>query len=123
HGLLDPLPPGTELTLDVKRKGADKTEQIKVTLAALSDEVPEKLPEFATLKKARGKEPPKPKEGDKEPPTGLLKRKSANGENDYWVFVPTNYDPDVSYALVVWLHPVGRNKQDDIDDFTDAWEG
>jgi S1-C subfamily serine protease len=123
HGLLDPLPPGTELTLDVKRKGADKMEQVKVTLAAVPDEVPEKLPEFATAKKARGKTPPKPKEGDKEPETGLLKRKTANGDNSYWVFVPTNYDPDGAYSIVVWLHPVGRNKQDDIDSFTDAWEG
>ena len=125
HGLLDPLPPGTELTLDVRRKGAaaDKTEAIKVTLAPFTDEVPEKLPDYATAKKARGKEPPKPKEGDKEPETGLLKRKSANGEGSYWVFVPRDYNPDVAYALVVWLHPPGRNKQDDIDSFTDAWEG
>ncbi len=119
HALLDPLPPATELTLDVKRKGGDKQEQIKLTLGALPDEVPEKLPEFATAKKARGKEPPKP---EKEPETGLLKRKSANGENSYWVFVPTNYNADVAYSVVVWLHPPGRNKQDDINDFTDAWE-
>ena len=122
HALLDPLPPGTELTFDVKRKGADKTEKVSVTLALLPDEVPDKLPEYATAKKARGKDVPKPKEGEKEPEKGLLKRKSANGDNSYWVFVPTNYDPNVSYALVVWLHPVGRNKQDDIDSFTDAWE-
>jgi S1-C subfamily serine protease len=119
HELLDPLPPGTELTLDVKRKGGDKQDQVKLTLAALPDEVPEKLPEFATAKKARGKEAPKP---EKEPETGLIKRKSANGENSYWVFVPTNYNPDVAYSIVVWLHPPGRNKQDDINDFTDAWE-
>jgi S1-C subfamily serine protease len=123
HGLLDPLPPGTELTLDVKRKGEDKkTEQLKATLAVLPDEVPERLPEFATVKKALGKDPPKPKEDEKGPETGLLKRKSANGENNYWVFVPKQYDPNASYGIVVWLHPVGRNKQDDIDSFIDAWE-
>ncbi len=120
HGLLDPLPPGTELTFDVKRKGGDKVDKVAVTLALMTDEVPEKLPEYATAKKARGKDVPKP---EKEAEKGLLKRKSANGDNSYWVFVPTNYNPDMSYALVVWLHPVGRNKQDDIDSFTDAWEG
>ena len=70
-------------------------------------------------RRRRGKEPPKL---DKEPEKGLLKRKSASGADSYWVFVPTNYDPDVAYAVVVWLHPVGRNTQDDIDSFTDAWE-
>ncbi len=120
HGLLDPLPPDTELTFEVKRKGGEKTEQIKVTLAALTDEVPVKLPEFATKKMAHGKAAPKLA---KDPETGLLKRTSADGANNYWVFVPTNYNPDVSYSVVVWLHPLGRNKQDDIDSFTDAWEG
>jgi len=124
-GLVDPLPAGTELTLEVKRKAGGKTEQVKVSLAATPDEIPEKLPEYATAKKALGKDKPKPdkkEDEEKKPETGLLKRKSANGDNTYWVFVPTNYDPNVAYAVVVWLHPVGRNKQDDIDSFTDAWE-
>src|SRR5262249_16703936 len=49
--LLDPLTPGNELTLTLKRKGGDKTEDVKVTLGTMPDTVPEKLPEYATVKK------------------------------------------------------------------------
>jgi poly(3-hydroxybutyrate) depolymerase len=38
------------------------------------------------------------------------------------VFVPTNYDPNVSYSVLLWLHPVGRNKPEDTDAFIDAWQ-
>ena len=140
-GMLDPLPPGLELTLDVKRKAGGKSEQVKVKLGPWTEEIPEKLPEPATMKKALGKAPAKPdkekKEGEKKEgvekkdekkegeekkaETGLLKRKTANGDNSYWVFVPRDYDPNVAYALVVWLHPPGRNKDEDVDSITDAW--
>ena len=86
--------------------------------------VPDKLPEFATAKKALGKEKPKEdkKDDEKKIEKGLIKKKTASGGNDYWIYVPTDYDPNISYAIVVWLHPAGRNKPDDIDDFTDAWD-
>jgi serine protease Do len=36
--------------------------------------------------------------------------------------VPENYDPNVAHALVIWLHPVGKNKDRDIDDLTWVWQ-
>ena len=40
----------------------------------------------------------------------------------YYVYVPEKYDPTVSHALVVWLHPAGKVREDDIKKFKGAWE-
>jgi dienelactone hydrolase len=107
----------------------------------MPEAVPEKLPEKATAKKALTKPkqagPPMPmpkkdkdeeekkddkKDDKKKPETGLLKRTNAAADHSYWVYVPEDYDPNVSYALVIWLHPVGKSKDKDVEDFTDAWD-
>jgi S1-C subfamily serine protease len=129
--LVDALPPGTELRLEVKRKGG-KTENVTVKLGEVPDAVPEKLPENSSAKKALGKSGPVPpaekkddkkeaKKDDKKPETGQFKRTTAAGDHSYWVFVPDNYDPNVAHGLVVWLHPAGKNKDKDIDRFIDSW--
>ena len=48
---------------------------------------------------------------EEKPETGLLKRTTAAADHSYWVYVPENYDPNVAYALVIWLHPAGKNKE------------
>jgi poly(3-hydroxybutyrate) depolymerase len=50
-----------------------------------------------------------------------MQRKNAAATHNYWIYVPRNYDPNVSYALVIWLHPVGKDKDKDDEDFQDAW--
>ena len=67
------------------------------------------------------KEDKKPtrKDDDKKPETGLLKRTTAAADHNYWVYVPEDYDPNVAYALVVWLHPLGKNKDEDMKLFTE----
>src|SRR5262249_42865991 len=30
----------------------------------------------------------------------------------YWLYVPDNYDPNVSHGLVVWFHPAGQGGKD-----------
>jgi hypothetical protein len=64
-------------------------------------------------------EPPKKKEKS---PTGLLKRTNENKDKNYWIYVPEEYSANESYALLIWLHPVGRSKDTDIDDFKESWE-
>lgn len=149
--LLNQLPPGTEIKLEVRRKQGGKTETLTAKLAGMPDDVPAKLPQPATLKKAlkspakkpddkkpaddKKKEDKKPaddkKKDDKKPvddkkaeekkiETGLLKR--ASGDRQYWVYVPEDYDPNISHALVLWLHPVGKGKDKDIEAFQEAWE-
>jgi hypothetical protein len=131
--LLETAPPGVDVRLEVKQ--GDKTNTITVKLGELPDDVPESLPEKASFAKALGKPKDKPKDDkddekkddekkdDKKPETGLLKRANAAADRTYYLFVPKDYDPNVAYALVVWLHPAGKGKEADIEKFTDTWEG
>jgi S1-C subfamily serine protease/predicted esterase len=53
------------------------------------------------------KAPPKQEEKPKEVKKGYLERKDEALGRSAWVYVPENYDPNISYALIVWLHPRG----------------
>jgi serine protease Do len=123
-------------------------DQFPGSLLAHDATVPEKLPQRASIKRGlapleqanpkvippKGDEPIKPVVGDDpakpkakgdEPAkaeTGTFKRTTADGQHTYWVFVPKAYDANVAHALVVWLHPPGKFKEDDVDDFVDQWE-
>jgi S1-C subfamily serine protease/predicted esterase len=131
---LNPLPPGTEVKLEVLRKADKKTETVTVKLGVLPDTVPEKLPDLATLKRAleplkgaqpKGEPKPEEKKDAKDPETGFLKRTNAARDHDYWLYVPANrdkkFEQNVAHALVIWLHPVGKNKEKDFEEFVDVW--
>ncbi|OAI51450.1 hypothetical protein AYO44_17120 [Planctomycetaceae bacterium SCGC AG-212-F19] len=140
-GKLNPLPPGSEVKLEVLRKADKKTETVTVKLGVLPDTVPEKLPEIATLKRAleplKGAQPkgapkpepkpePKPDKDAKDPETGFFKRTNATNDHDYWLYVPTagkekKFDKNVAHALVIWLHPTGKSKEKDFEDFASVW--
>jgi len=142
--MLSAAQPGMEVKLEVVRKEGKKTEVVTLKLVDTPNDVPEKLPEKATAKKALAKpvkkeepkkdapkkeepkkeEPKKeePKKDEKKPETGLLKRTTAAADHSFWIYVPDNYDPNIANAVVVWLHPPGKNKDKDIDDFINAWQ-
>jgi serine protease Do len=82
---------------------------------ALADEKDDK-------KEEKKDEKPDEKKEEKKFETGLLERKNPAGAVSHWLYVPRNYDPNVRYALVVWLHPVGKNKKQDVEDLTDTWD-
>jgi serine protease Do len=127
---------GTELKLEVKTVDG-KTSTLTATLDSLpgtgagrDDEVPDKLPEISSRKKALApletRNPNvKPAKVDPAaanmPEMGLLKRNTPDGEHKYWVYVHDDYDPNVAHGVVVWLHPPGKNKDADVEDITDAW--
>ncbi len=139
----------SDLKMEVVRKGGGKTETVSATLDALpgstakSDwKFPDAFPQPATLKKAR--EPleagmakgvkgfePKKDPAEKEPAkqeagkieTGLMQRNTPDGEHKYYVYLDDDYDPNVSHGVVVWLHPPGRNKKEDFEEFQEAWAG
>jgi predicted esterase len=113
--LFDTATPGIEVKLEVQRKDGGKTETLTAKLGEVPDAVPEKLPAEASARKAAGKK-------DKVE-TGLVRRKNEAGDRDYWVYVPENYDPAVAHAVVVWLHPPGKNRERDVDDLVFAWQG
>jgi S1-C subfamily serine protease/predicted esterase len=131
--------PGLDLSVEVKRKDGGKTETLTVKLAEAPATVPDKLPDRSSAKKAlvkpgmpaekkdekkeEKKEDKKDdKKEDKKAPTGFIKRTTAAGDHTYWIFVPTDYDPNVAYGVVIWLHPTGKNREKDFDNLTWAWE-
>jgi S1-C subfamily serine protease/predicted esterase len=133
--ILDSALVGTEIKIEVKRKAEDKTETIKLKLSAMPDTVPDDLPPNATVKRAleprkqaprpapapgTGPRPEPKKENQPEPKpaeekkveTGFLERSTPAKDHFYWLYVPANYDPNVSHALVIWLHAAGNGGKD-----------
>jgi serine protease Do len=123
--------PGTRVKLEVKKK--DGAKPITVTLAALDDALPvgelapgtakkalapkrpvpgtpqqpgqppSKRPPTKTPEKAPQKEAEKPK-----PKTGFYEVNDTTSGRSTWYYVPEDYDPNISYGVVVWLHPAGE---------------
>jgi S1-C subfamily serine protease len=117
--------PGADLRLEVKRKAGGKTQTLTVKLGEVPEVVPARLPENSSAKKALvrpGTKPPaKPPAPGKKPETGLVKKTTPAADHSYWIYVPDNYDENIAYAVVVWLHPLGKGKEKDFEDFSSSW--
>jgi S1-C subfamily serine protease len=122
--------PGSEIKLELARKDGDKTEEVTLKLDAFLDALlPDRLPQPASLRKAldpletaKPSKVARPAEPGKKAETGFLRKTTADGERKYWVYVHEDYDPNVAHALVVWLHPPGKGKDEDGANLTDLWE-
>jgi predicted esterase len=135
---------GQAIALEVKKKDGS-TANVEAVLGQFADDIPESLPlEDASKKlaltppKAVGPMPP-PKKGagpkkeapkkveakkDKkeEPKTGLQRIEGVGAaQRKFWVFVPENYDHNVSHGLICWLHAAGRDGRD-AEDMVSVWE-
>jgi len=122
--LLEPARPGTALAIEVKRKAGGKTETVTVTLAGMTGDVPDKVPDNASAKKALtppGGKPPAAPPKAPEKLGQLVKQTTPAADNTYYVYLPENYDPNISCAVLVWLHPAGKNKERDFEDFSSTW--
>jgi S1-C subfamily serine protease len=124
--------PGAKLNLEVTPKGGKK-KNVAVTLGDYIDAIPAELPAKASFEKAGGaKKADAPKKDGKKDDkkedqkprvkTGLYSQKNAARDRTFWVFVPEDYDANISYAMVIWLHPVGKSKEKDIEAIKFAWE-
>lgn len=60
---------------------------------------------LAAADDSAGDKPPKPKVE-----TGLLHRLNEALGREYWLYVPDNYDANVSHGLIVWFHDRGGSK-------------
>jgi S1-C subfamily serine protease/predicted esterase len=136
--LLSKVQPGSEVKVEVRRQGTKELTTVTFKTTDLTDAIPDQVPEPATLKKAlmprksakpKAPTPPRPAAKDekkedakKKAETGLLRRSSPAGDHQYWIYVPPEYDPNIAYALIVWLHPPGKSKDKDIDGMLDIWE-
>src|SRR5262249_46391206 len=138
--ILETATPGLELSIEVKRGAGRKTETLKIKLAEVPEMVPTKtqLPDKSSAQKALTKpkgtdganpqrkqgaeEKKEPKKDDKKAETGFLKRTTAAADHTYWIYIPENYDPNIAHAVLVWLHPPGKNKEKDFDTFWQSWQ-
>jgi predicted peptidase len=99
-------------------------------VASLEYKLPEKIAEPSSIKKAlaplevanKNIKPPKIEPPAGKPETGIVKRNTADGEHKFQVYVHDDYDPNIAHALVVWLHPPGKNKDEDLEGFAALWE-
>jgi S1-C subfamily serine protease/predicted esterase len=125
-GALASRQPGEELEFSVQRTELKKTETMKIKLGEMTAVVPDDdLPE-ASLKQALAKPPPpagpggrpgrpqappadeqKPPE-KKDAPKGFITNADLVSGRASWVYVPDDYDPNVSHGILVWLHPAGQ---------------
>ena len=135
---LNTTPPGAEVKLAVKRKGADKLETVTATLGDLPGSLPgapgiilDKIPAEASFKKALAplvlnnpniKAPKIVDQKAPEPETGLLELNTPDGEHKYWLWVYPEYDPNVAHSLIVWMHPPGKNSKEELDGWADLWD-
>jgi S1-C subfamily serine protease/predicted esterase len=142
---LNQIPGSTKIRLEVLRKGGKKTEVVTATLDSMASTpvslVPEPLPEEAqeaSFKKAlaprvtldpkgkvvRPKAVAKKKgtDSDNAPQTGLIKQLSSTGDHTYYIYLPDNYDPNVAHGVLVWLHPPGKFKKENVEEFTNTWD-
>jgi len=135
---LNTLYPGAEVSLGVKRKGADKIDTITATLDNMPgsmpgapDAVPATLPDERSFKKALAQleinnpNVKNPKIVEQEPPmpeTGLLEKVTPDGEHKYLLWVYPEYDPNIAHSVIVWLHPPGKNSKEELDAWADFWD-
>lgn len=113
--------PGDSVTLVVQTEAAERSLELK--LSTIPDDVPKELEPSLIPPAAKDESPKAGVEGDaakadgkadqkeSRPKTGLISEKSAAHNQNYWAYVPTDYNPSFQYALVVWLHPAGDTFQ------------
>lgn len=95
--LVSRIRPGDEVTLDTLR-GKD-AKSLKLKLTGVPDEIPADVPSFAV---PAGAKPA----GDKAPKLGRFTGKLPGYDQEYWAFVPEDYNPNYGYGLLVWVHPL-----------------
>lgn len=133
--VLSGLAPNVQVKLEVKRKGVEKPETLTAKLGELPETIPAELPPGTHKKALTPKKPmpgpmglppkpmprPKPmpeekKAEKKDAQKGHYTKKDPTTGREYWVYVPEDYDPNISYAFVLWLHPAGNAMEKDIPD-------
>ncbi|MBL8824468.1 MAG: PDZ domain-containing protein [Planctomycetia bacterium] len=125
--LMNRMLPGMQTKLVVKKPKESKT--LTVALASLDDALPVGELPVGTAKKALEQRKPLPGESpapgkapskrpaEKAPPsktvpaakpkTGYYEVNDTTSGRSSWYYVPEDYDPNISYGVVLWLHPAG----------------
>jgi serine protease Do len=91
------IAPGQSIEVKLTRSGTPQS--FTVALSGVPDAVPD------VLKPASIPSPPPP--AADAPDTGRFTATLPGGEQEFWAYVPENYNPAHLYGLLVWLHPSG----------------
>ena len=97
------LAPGGKAKLEIRRGEEAKT--LDVTFAAPPEAVPASLPVARAVRPAFS--------GDR-PDVGIVHIKIPEITNECLAYVPENYDPEVAYGVVLWLHAPGGYLEDEL---------
>ncbi len=97
---------GDAVTVHVERDGARQT--LPAKLGVVPAEVPVVLESEVIVA-------PDPKPADL-PKTGRFNQNVAGHDNNFWAYVPENYNPAHRYGLLVWIHPGSDTMEADIYD-------
>ncbi len=97
---------GANVTVHVDRNGA--RQKVAAKLAVVPTQVP-------VVFESEIIAAPDPKPADL-PTTGRFNKDLAGHDNNFWGFVPENYNPAHGYGLVVWIHPGSDTMEADIYD-------
>lgn len=92
------LEPGQSASLTYLRDGTESSVEIK--FSSIPEAIPAELP-TANIPA------PEPVDSDDAPATGRFTETLPGGNEEYWAYVPQQYNADYNYALLVWLHPAG----------------
>lgn len=77
----------------------------------MPSEKPSKRPPTKTPAKTPGKEAPATAT---KPKTGFYEVNDTTSGHSTWYYVPDDYDPNISYGVVIWLQPAGETMQEGI---------
>lgn len=92
--------PGDSAMLLISRD--QKTFPVKVTMQAIPNQVEASIPlPIIPSSSTSAKQ-------DKKIKVGFFKDKIPGYEQNYWSYVPDNYNPNHQYGLLVWIHPHGN---------------
>ena len=90
--------PGDKIAMEIRR--GDQTLAKELELVSLPEEVPAELPAPHGPVETKGAEPA----------VGVVSLETEG----CWAYVPTNYQSELRYGVVIWLHGPDAEKQDDL---------
>ncbi len=97
------LLPDAKVALELVRE--DKPLSLEIALGRLPSDVPGELPPAHAEAK--------PAEGER-PAVGVVEIKIPEVKNECLAYVPADYNPNLAYGVVIWLHAPGGYKQEEL---------
>ncbi len=113
---MDRILPGMEMELLVQKNGQKSSKSFKVKSDLGEEGLADLNPTTASNRPIQGDRP-----SDKKPQTGLISG-TNNAQDRVWkAFLPKGAGREM-HGLVVWFHPPGRGKDNDLEEIVNLWE-